>query len=117
MRMRIDMRMPEAIIVYVGGNVCALEPMTGETVWSTKLPKAYKTSIGTVLVEGDVVLAGVGGRVYCLSLQDGRLMWMNDMPRAGLGMVAVATPLSSANGAAQSAQAAAEAAARAAASG
>lgn len=109
MRMRIDMQMPEAVVVYVGGHVHAIDPMSGNTLWSTRLPKAYKQSIGTVLIEGDVVLAGVGGRVYCLDIYDGRVMWVNEMPGMGLGMVAVATPQSSANGAAQAAQQAANA--------
>ncbi|MCB9895864.1 MAG: PQQ-binding-like beta-propeller repeat protein [Planctomycetes bacterium] len=109
MRMRMDMRMPEAIVVYVGGHVHAVEPMSGQTLWSTRLPKTYKQSIGTVLVEGDVVLAGVGGRLYCLDIYDGRLIWMNEMPGMGLGMVAVATPAGSANGSAQAAQQAANA--------
>jgi outer membrane protein assembly factor BamB len=107
--MRIDMQMPEAVVVYVGGHVHAIDPMSGNTLWSTRLPKAYKQSIGTVLIEGDVVLAGVGGRVYCLDIYDGRVMWVNEMPGMGLGMVAVATPQSSANGAAQAAQQAANA--------
>lgn len=115
MRMRIDMRMPEAIVVYVGGCVHALDPMTGQTRWSTSLPRAYKQSIGTVLIDGDVVLAGVGGRVYCLDIVDGRILWQNDMPSMGLGMVAVATPATSGNGSAQSAQQAANAQAAAAA--
>ena len=107
MRMRIDMKLPEAIVIYVGGHVHAVDPMSGNTLWSTRLPKTYKQSIGTVLLEGDVVLAGVGGRLYCLDIYDGRLIWMNEMPGMGLGMVAVATPSNSADGSAQSAQQAA----------
>ena len=122
MRMRVDMRMPEAVVVYVGGYVHALNPMTGDTVWSTKLPKAYKSSIGGAIIDGDVVLAGVGGRVYCLDITDGRLLWQNDMPGMGLGMVSVATPVTSsesAQGAQQiaNAQAASAAAAAAVAAG
>ena len=109
MRMRINMQLPPAIVTYVGGFVHALDPLTGNAVWERKLPKAYKTSIGTVLIDGDVVLAGVGGRVYCLDLSSGRILWTNEMPGLGLGMVAVATPATSANGAAQAAQAAANA--------
>jgi outer membrane protein assembly factor BamB len=109
MRMRINMQLPPAIVAYVGGFVHALDPLTGNTVWERKLPKAYKASIGTVLIDGDVVLAGVGGRVYCLDLSSGRVLWTNEMPGLGLGMVAVATPATSANGAAQAAQAAANA--------
>lgn len=104
MRMRVDMRMPETIVVYAGGHVHALDPMTGQTVWRTKLPKAWASSIGTVVIDADVVLAGVGGRVYCLDVTDGRLLWTNDLPGMGLGMAAVATPETSASGAAQSAQ-------------
>lgn len=120
MRMRVDMRMPEAVIAYVGGHVFSLDPLTGKTIWETKLPKAYRTSIGGAIIDGDVVLAGVGGRVYCLDITDGRLLWMNEMPGLGLGMVSVATPAGSsdsAQGAQQiaNAQAAAEAAATAAA--
>lgn len=107
MRMRIDMQLPPAIVAYVGGAVHALDPLTGKSIWHKKLPKAYKTSIGTVLIDGDIVLAGVGGRVYCLELASGRLLWTNEMPGLGLGMVAVATPATSANGTAQAAQQAA----------
>ncbi|MCA8935077.1 MAG: PQQ-binding-like beta-propeller repeat protein [Planctomycetes bacterium] len=109
MRMRMDLNMPEMIIVYVGGHVHALDPMTGQTLWSTRLPKAYKQSIGTVVIDGDIALAGVGGRIYCLDVTDGRILWVNEMPGMGLGMAAVATPNTSANGAAQSAQQAANA--------
>lgn len=122
MRMRVDMRMPEAVIAYVGGRVFSLDPLTGETIWETKLPKAYRASIGGAIIDGDVVLAGVGGRVYCLDITDGRILWMNEMPGLGLGMVSVATPAVSSDPsqAAQqiaNAQAAAAAAASAAAAG
>jgi len=92
MRMRVDMRMPEAVIAYVGGRVFSLDPLTGKTIWETKLPKAYRSSIGGTIIDGDVVLAGVGGRVYCLDISDGRILWQNEMPGMGLGMVSVATP-------------------------
>ena len=92
MRMRVDMRMPEAVIAYVGGRVFSLDPLTGKTIWETKLPKAYRSSIGGAIIDGDVVLAGVGGRVYCLDVTDGRILWQNDLPGMGLGMVSVATP-------------------------
>ncbi|MCA8913544.1 MAG: PQQ-binding-like beta-propeller repeat protein [Planctomycetes bacterium] len=109
MRLRVDMKMPEMIVAYVGGHVHSLDPMTGQTLWSTRLPKAYKQSIGTVVIDGDVVLAGVGGRIYCLDVIDGRILWLNELPGMGLGMAAVATPETSANGAAQAAQQAANA--------
>lgn len=92
MRMRVDMRMPEAVIAYVGGRVFSLDPLTGRTIWETKLPKAYRSSIGGTIIDGDVVLAGVGGRVYCLDITDGRILWQNDLPGMGLGMVSVSTP-------------------------
>jgi outer membrane protein assembly factor BamB len=107
--MRVNLEMPRAIVAYAGGHVQALDPLTGQTIWSTNLPKAYKTSIGTVLIDGDMVLAGVGGRVYCLDITDGRLIWVNELPGMGFGMVALATPVTSADGPAQSAQQAANA--------
>ena len=91
MRLRLNMEMPQALAVYVGGHIHAIYPDTGDTAWSTKLPKAYKSSTGTILIEGDVVIAGVGGRVYCLDLSDGRILWINQMRRMGLGMVSMAT--------------------------
>jgi outer membrane protein assembly factor BamB len=112
------MNMPEMIVVYVGGHVHSLDPLTGNTLWKTRLPKAYRNSIGTLLIEGDVVLAGAAGRVYCLDISDGRILWVNEMRWMGLGMVAVATPNGSADGSSQAAQQAAngQAAAAAAAS-
>jgi outer membrane protein assembly factor BamB len=85
------MKLPKALVVYVGGHVHAIYPETGHTAWSTRLPKAYKASTGTVLIEGDIIVAGVGGRVYCLDLSDGRILWINQMPGLGLGMVSMAT--------------------------
>lgn len=95
MRPRLNLNMPEVVVAYVGGEVHALDPLNGATLWCTALPKAYRQSTGTVLVEGDVVLAGVGGRLYCLDLTDGRILWVNDFPGRGLGMVAMATRLQS----------------------
>ena len=111
MRMRNSLGMPEHIVVYVGGWVHSLNPLDGKTLWETKLPKAYQSSLGSVVIDGDVVLAGVGGRVYCLDVQDGRLLWQNDMPGLGLGMVSLATPNASASSAAEQQSANAQAAA------
>ncbi len=104
MRIRTNLEFPEEIIAYIGGHVHAINPLNGQTIWSTKLPKAYKSSIGTVIIDGDIVLAGVGGYLHALDKQDGRLIWTNEFKGMGLGMVGVATPLSSQNGTAQAAQ-------------
>ena len=117
MRIRTNLGMPEHIVVYVGGWVHSLNPLDGKTIWETKLPKAYQSSIGSVVIDGDVILAGVGGRVYCLDVQDGRLIWTNEMPGLGLGMVSLATPNTSASSASEQQNANAQAAATSAALG
>lgn len=107
MRLRMDMQVPEIVVVLIRGRVMGLEPKTGRTLWETKLPKTYGSYIGTVMIDGDLVLAGVAGRIHALDVRDGRLLWTNDMPGLGHGMVAMATPSASANGAAQAVQQAA----------
>ncbi|MHC4839733.1 MAG: outer membrane protein assembly factor BamB family protein [Planctomycetota bacterium] len=104
MRIRSNLNFPEEIYAYVGGHIHAINPYTGETVWQTRLPKAYKSSIGTVIVDGDIVLAGVGGYLHALDKMDGRLLWTNEFKSMGLGIVGIATRASSADGSAQAAQ-------------
>ncbi len=104
MRMRTNLDMPKYLVAYVGGHVHAIDGLRGSTLWSTKLPGAYKASVGSVMLDGDVVLAGVGGRVYCLDIDDGRILWVNELPGMGLGMVSMATPGGHTNDTAQIAQ-------------
>lgn len=104
MRMRTNLNMPEYLVAYVGGHIHAIDGLRGTTLWSTKLSGAYKASVGSVMLDGDVVLAGVGGRVYCLDINDGRVLWVNELPGMGLGMVSLATRNGHSDEAAQAAQ-------------
>jgi outer membrane protein assembly factor BamB len=103
MRPPNHMTFPERVVVYVGGHVVSLDPVSGTTIWKTKLPKCYKHSIGTVLMDGDIVIAGVGGYVFALNIEDGAILWQNDMPRLGHGMISIATPSAAADSAAAAA--------------
>lgn len=113
---RSEMRHPGRLAVLVGNSVVALEPMTGDEIWRTKLPGVFGGYIGTLLIDGDVVYAGSQGRLHCLRLEDGRLLWSAELKGLGWGLVAIATDGANAAVAAQAMQAQIQAASVAAAS-
>lgn len=81
----------DLLVIYVGGRVCRIDPRSGGILWVAKLPKAMQSSVGTVLVEEQIVYAGAGGRLYALALDDGHLLWENHLKGFGMGMVSMAT--------------------------
>ena len=79
----------DLVYVSIKGHVAALDREDGRLVWRWKAPKG--NSYGTVLVDGDRVLAGVYGYVYCLDAITGEQRWANPMKGFGTGVTSLAT--------------------------
>jgi outer membrane protein assembly factor BamB len=78
-------RMRDYTIIGVGSHVVAVDPMSGDEAWRTKL----KTSgFVTVSVSGNRVLAGAGGELFCLDRSTGEMIWRNKLKGLGLGVIA-----------------------------
>jgi outer membrane protein assembly factor BamB len=75
--------------VYIGikGRVLALDRVTGEEVWRTKLQSASVMTLG--LIDGQL-FAGVNGELYCLDAADGKVLWRNRLRGLGTGFLAIA---------------------------
>ena len=69
--------------LYVGTYrfVAARDPVTGDELWRTKLPKCSMGSLVTIVIKGDRIYAGCGGQAYCLNKQTGELIWHNKLPK------------------------------------
>lgn len=102
-RPRSDLRKPKHLAVLVGHTVVALEPLTGDEIWRTRLPGVFGGAVGTLLIDGDLVFAGSQGRLHCLSVEDGRVLWTAELKGLGWGMVSIATDGTNAVMAAQTA--------------
>lgn len=89
-KQRIDLRKPKHLCVLVGQTVVALEPLTGDEIWRSRLPGVFGGPVGTLLIDGDMVFAGNHGRLHCLSLDDGRHLWTAELKGLGWGMVSIA---------------------------
>ena len=93
------------------GHVIALDKRSGETVWTTSLPKTgYQ--IVVMLVEDGQILCASAGRAFALDPTSGRILWDNSLPKMGQGIVVLCTVKQSAG---QASAAAAQAAGNAAA--
>ena len=79
------------------GHVVAIDKRTGETVWSTSLPRTGY-SVVSILHEDGLLFCASGGRVFALDPEDGNVMWDNQMPGLGAGLVYLATAASAQDG-------------------
>ena len=100
-------------LVFTGFNrrVAALDKRTGQIVWQWKASKGRMYV--TLMLEGDVLIAGVDGYMYGLDARTGAQLWFNEMSGFGTGVTSLASVSGSAQnpGAAAAANAAASAAA------
>lgn len=76
-----------SVFVGAGGFVAALRCDTGEEQWRTRLPSSSGSSIVTLLLEGNLLLAGHCGRLYGLNARDGTVLWKNKLPKMKFGAV------------------------------
>ncbi len=85
------------VYVGIGGCVVALDPQTGNQVWSTRLKGSE--FVNTLLV-GDCIYATTRGEIFCLNAQTGEGIWHNRLKGYGTGLATLAVPGASANPAA-----------------
>ena len=91
------MKAPNHVCVGIKGSVVALDRLTGEIVWQTKLKGS---DFVNVVGEGGEVLAVTVGEVFCLDLASGVIKWHNPLKGWGTGLASLLVP-----GATDSAQA------------
>lgn len=101
-------RKPGVVFIGIGSHVVALDGGTGTEIWRRKLKSS---SLVTIQVQGDTVLAGAQGEVFCLDARSGDLRWHNKLKGFGMGIVCFGTTLEASAAAMIAAQAAASTAA------
>jgi outer membrane protein assembly factor BamB len=76
-------------LVYlgIGGNVIALDRLTGAEIWRTRL---RGRGFVNLVLEGDALLAAAAGEVFCLDPISGGIRWHNPLRGMGLGLVTFA---------------------------
>ncbi|MFA6957071.1 MAG: PQQ-binding-like beta-propeller repeat protein [Thermoanaerobaculia bacterium] len=99
---------PGMVFIGIGSYVVALDGSTGTEIWRRKLKAS---SLVTIQVQGEMVLAGVQGEVFCLDARSGDLRWHNKLKGLGMGIVCFGTTIEASAAAMIAAQAAAVAAA------
>ena len=76
-------------VVYLGvkGSVVAIDKRTGRELWRTHL---NGSSLTTLMVDEDVILAYTRGHLYGINPESGRQIWHNKLPGLGHGFAALA---------------------------
>jgi outer membrane protein assembly factor BamB len=85
------------LYIGVGNHVVALDYATGTEKWRTKLKTS---SVVTVAVIGNRIIAGAGGEVFSLDPSTGKIHWRNRLKGLGVGIVAFSSSDEAAAGAA-----------------
>lgn len=82
--------MAQTGLVFLGiaGNVVALDRVTGEEVWRTRLKGDF---VNVVQLESDLY-ATAAGELFCLDPTTGRVRWQNPLKGLGRGMATIAVP-------------------------
>ena len=78
-------RNSDVLYIGVGSHVVAIQALSGEELWRTKVKRA---SFMTVCREGDQLFAGAGGELFCIDRTSGEILWHNKLKGLGLGLVA-----------------------------
>jgi len=78
-------RNPNVLYIGVGSHVVAIQTLSGEELWRTKVKSSSYT---TLYREGDRLFAGAGGELYCIDRASGEILWHNKLKGLGLGLVA-----------------------------
>lgn len=78
----------EPLIIGTNGSVAAVDPTTGDILWSTSLKTGGLFSSTShqdvsVLVKGGIIFAGGAGHLFCIDASSGKILWHN--PLTGLG--------------------------------
>ena len=82
--------------LFIGSNgyVAAVDVMTGQERWRTKLQSGAFTATGasdvSVIVRGGFVFAGSQGHLFCLDAESGAAVWHNELKGMGYNDVALA---------------------------
>jgi outer membrane protein assembly factor BamB len=90
------MKISDLVFVGIAGSVFALNQVTGEKVWSTRLKR---TGFVNVVLQNDVILASCLGEIFCLDALTGNGRWHNPLKGFGRGLVTMATESNPAGGA------------------
>lgn len=78
-------RNPDVLYIGVGSHVVAIQTLSGEELWRTKIKRSTYV---TLYREGDRLFAGAGGEVFCIDRNSGEILWHNKLKGLGLGLVA-----------------------------
>lgn len=82
--------------LYIGsnGNVCAINPHSGDEIWRTRLQGGILNATNyadvSVIVRDGVVYAGSQGHLFALAAASGEILWHNELKGLGYNDVALA---------------------------
>ncbi len=86
------------IIIASAGRVAAINPLSGNIKWKTRLKAAHKVHGDvTLLVEKDVIYAGCAGHLFCLDRHNGTIKWHNGLKGWGFSPISIANEFEVAN--------------------
>jgi len=75
------------LIIGAHGSVIAVDPDTGDTLWTSQLKGGEFVD---VMIVDDRLFAASKGRLYRLDPATGDVLWRNDLPGMGWGIVSIA---------------------------
>ena len=75
------------LYIGIGSHVVALDAISGEEIWRTKIKSS---SFVTICVMDGSVYAGAGGELFCLNASSGEIVWTNKLKLLGHGLIAFA---------------------------
>lgn len=76
------------VFVGIRGSVVALDRVTGEERWRTKLKGVHPVLFH---VDGPALYATAAGEAFSLDLLTGAILWRNKLPGLGLGLASIGT--------------------------
>ncbi len=91
MRPTINLKLPQAIVLFLNGRIVRVDPLTGQNLWLTRVPGRFAPGYSTISIDGDMVLVGTNGHLIALDIEDGRELWVNELKGLGYGLVNVVT--------------------------
>ena len=83
------MNAPNHICVGIKGSVVALDRLTGDILWQTKLKGS---DFVNVVGDGAEVFAVTVGEVFCLDVASGVIKWHNPLKGWGTGLASLLIP-------------------------
>lgn len=87
-------KLPSPLIIGSNGFVAAIDASTGQELWRTQLQRGLFKATGSadvsVLVRGELILAGAAGHLFCLSAATGQIVWQNELSGMGYNDVSLA---------------------------